>query len=173
MSNAQKSGNQEFDPTLGGSDPSATAATATPSARVNPEIPMASSQRRAAQSRVVPHHVAEAEEAARAALPVYRDAPLGGAGLSEEAKLVKAELEKQPKFAFHVPLEPGERAGQSYRVCTINGYRCEVRKGVQVLLPEAMYKLLLDAYRIETQTLDENPFNLDRQPNEVRAALRA
>lgn len=176
MSNAQKSGNQEFDPTLGGADPSATAqATATPADNVNPVVPLATSQRRAQQqggSRVVPRHIAEMERASLSSSPTLRDAPLAGVGLSEEGRLVKAALDKEPKFAFHVPLEPGEKAGVAYRSVTINGYRCEVRKGVQVMLPKSIYQLLMDAYRIEVETLDYNPYNLDQQPGDVRAALR-
>lgn len=164
MSNTQKSGNQEFDPTLGGADPSANVqATATPvDRRAQPSQ----------NSRVVPRHIAEMERASFSGAPTLRDAPLAGVGLSGEAALVKAALEKEPKFAFHVPLEPGEKAGSAYRSVTINGYRCEVRKGVQVLLPQSIYQLLMDAYRIEVETLDYHPKNLDQQSDAVRSALR-
>lgn len=102
-------------------------------------------------------------------IPHVKDAPGGGASLTEEALLIKEKLAKQPKFPFFIPLDPGEVKG-AYRPVIINGYRCEVKKGVMVQLPESIYQLLLQSYQAEAEaTNHEN--NLETASPEKRRAL--
>ena len=103
-------------------------------------------------------------------IPNVIDAPQGGAGLTEEQLLVKNKLAKQPKFAFYVPLDPGEKKG-AVRSVIINTYRCEVPKGRQVMLPEAIFKLLLRSYDAESEALDNNETNLNNADASKRRAL--
>lgn len=104
------------------------------------------------------------------AIPNVTDAPLGGTSLTEEQLIVKNKLAKQPKFAFYVPLDPGEKKG-AVRSVIINTYRCEVPKGRQVMLPEAIFKLLLRSYDAESEALDGNEMNLSNADSSKRKAL--
>lgn len=69
-------------------------------------------------------------------------APLPQDGYTADALRTKAVLDKEPKVRFHVPLEPGERAGKSHETVTINGYKYTIPKGVSVDIPEPVAKLL-------------------------------
>lgn len=92
------------------------------------------------------------------------DAPNAGANLTEEALRVKLMLAKQPKLPFFIPLDPGEKKG-AYRSVTINGYRCEVKKGVMVNVPESIYKLLVKSYADEADATSTHENNLENAEN--------
>lgn len=99
-----------------------------------------------------------------------RDAPAGGLSLSEEHLKVKELLSNQPKFTIFLPLEPGERRGISYRSVTLNGYRCEVKKGMQVSVPESIYNILMESMTQEAEATEVEE-NLDRADDRKRSAL--
>ncbi len=99
-----------------------------------------------------------------------RDASLGGLKLSSEALLVKEKLAKEPKMVFMVPFDQGELPG-AYRAVTINGYRCEVKKGVMVELPMSIAKLLMNSYNIENAVQANHPLNLANRGDSVRRVL--
>lgn len=99
-----------------------------------------------------------------------RDAMSGGLSLTEEQLVTKEKLAREPKMQIFVPLEPGEKRG-AYRSVTINGYRFEIKKGMQVLVPESVGKLLMDAYEIESAVLNDNELNLAHGDAERDRAL--
>jgi len=106
-------------------------------------------------------------------VPGMRDAPTQGLSLTDEQLLVKEKLAKEPRVTMFVPLDPGEKAGDAYRSVTINGYRSEVKKGKMVKLPESIATLLMQAYEIEAETLNNNEFNLSNASESKRSALNA
>lgn len=118
---------------------------------------------------LTPEKTAELKEMA---IPNVADKPFGDASLSDEALLIKEKLSKEPKITFFVPLDPGEKPG-AYRSVTINGYRCEVKKGVMVALPQSIAKLLMNAYQIEADVLNNNEYNLANKDQGTRNALNA
>lgn len=93
-------------------------------------------------------------------IPHMKDAPLGGGGLTDEALFVKEKLAKEPRLPFYVPLDQGEKKGVAYRSVTINGYRCEVKKGMLVEVPKSIYNILVDSYNAEAEAVDR-PENMD------------
>lgn len=105
-------------------------------------------------------------------IPNLKDSPNGGASLSDEALSIKEILSKQAKMPLFIPLDPGEKPG-AYRSVTINGYRFEVKKGVMVSLPISVAKLLMDAYSIESEVLNNNEYNLANKDDKTRSALNA
>lgn len=66
---------------------------------------------------------------------------------SEQIRIVKEKLAKCPVVTVSIPLAPGEREG-AYDTVSIQGYKVQVKKGVQVELPQPMAKILLESYRI-------------------------
>ena len=86
------------------------------------------------------------------------------------ALATKEKLSKEPKVTMMIPLDPGEKAG-AYRTVQINGYRFDVRKNTMVALPQSVAQLLMDAYRITNDVLENNPLNLSRADEEKRRAL--
>lgn len=86
------------------------------------------------------------------------------------ALATKIKLAKEPKVRMMIPLDPGEKAG-AYRTVIINGYRFDVRKNTMVDLPQSVAALLADAYRITSETLENNPLNLNNADAEKRKAL--
>lgn len=103
-------------------------------------------------------------------IPGVRDSIVGGLGLSPEQAIVKEKLRTAPRIAFFIPLDPGEKPG-AYRSVTINTYRCEVVKGKMVTLPLPIAQILMQAYDIESETLNESEFNLARADAGTRDAL--
>lgn len=99
-----------------------------------------------------------------------KDAPVGDLSLSTEQLFIKNKLAKQDKYAFYLPLDPGEKKG-AVRAVTINGYRCEVPKGMQVQLPYSIYKLLMRAYDAEAEVLNNHESNLANADEDKRRAL--
>jgi hypothetical protein len=113
-----------------------------------------------------------AESLSNIDIPNIVDKPFGESSLSEEAIRVKHILAKEVKMPFFIPLEPGEKPG-AYRSVTINGYRCEVKKGMMVSLPMSIAKLLMDAYQIESEVLNNNEYNLNNKGSDTRNALNS
>lgn len=103
-------------------------------------------------------------------VPGLQDAPTQGLALSDEQLFIKRKLANEPRTPMFIPLDPGEKPG-AYRSVTINGYRSEVKKGKMVQLPVSIAKLLMDAYQIEAETLNDNEFNLANADASKRAAL--
>ncbi len=102
-----------------------------------------------------------------------RDATLGGLSLTDEQLATKQKLANEPKMQIFVPLDPGEKRG-AYRSVTINGYRFEIKKGTQVLVPESVGRLIMSAYEIEAAVLNDNEYNLNNDnEGDRRAALNA
>lgn len=99
-----------------------------------------------------------------------RDAAPGGLSLTDEQLVTKDKLSRQPKVLVYVPLDPGEKKG-AYRSVTINGYRFEVKKGMQVQVPQAVADLIMSAYEIESAVLNDNEYNLGQSDDERRRAL--
>lgn len=99
-----------------------------------------------------------------------RDATPNGLSLTDEQLVTKEKLSKQPKVMIYVPLDPGEKKG-AYRPVTINTYRFEVKKGMQVSVPESVAKLIMRAYEIESAVLNDNEYNLSQSDDERRRAL--
>ena len=99
-----------------------------------------------------------------------KDAMGGGLSLGKEQLLVKEKLAKEDRYAFYLPLDPGEKKG-AVRAVTINGYRCEVPKGMQVQLPESIYRLLVRAYDAEAEVLNDHENNLAFAGEDKRRAL--
>lgn len=69
-----------------------------------------------------------------------------------------------------LPLEAGERRGIAYRSVTINGYRCEVKKGMMVQVPQSIYEILMNSMN-DTAESTEIEENLDRADARKRSAL--
>lgn len=103
-------------------------------------------------------------------IPFVKDAQSGDIGLTEEQAFIKHKLAGEQKFAFYVPLDPGEKKG-AVRPVIINGYRCEVPKGMQVQLPYSIYQLLMQAYDAEADVLTSHESNLNHAGSDVRKAL--
>lgn len=99
-----------------------------------------------------------------------RDVNYGGTSLTEGQLEVKRILDGQPKVSFYIPLDEGEKKG-AYRSVTINGYRCEIKKGTMVSVPEAIFNILKDSYQLESEALHDNPTNLELADSEKRKAL--
>lgn len=99
-----------------------------------------------------------------------KDAPAGDTSLSTEALLVKNKLAGQPKMPIFLPLEAGERRGVAYRSVTINGYRCEVKKGMMVHVPQSIYEILMNSMN-EAAESTEIEENLDQATPAKRRAL--
>lgn len=172
--------NQEFDPTAAraGSDWSQTKpAPAAPAAETPvapaPVAPVAPAVTAAPAAPAVPAMKADkVAELKSMQIPNVKDQPFGDATLSDEALRVKEILAKEAKMPIFIPLEPGEKPGV-YRSVTINGYRCEVKKGMMVQLPMSIAKLLMDAYQIESEVLNNNEYNLANKDQATRNALNA
>lgn len=98
------------------------------------------------------------------------DAPAGDTSLSGEALIIKRKLANQPKMPIFLPLEAGERRGIAYRSVTINGYRCEVKKGMMVQVPQSIYEILMNSMN-DTAESTEIEENLDRADARKRSAL--
>jgi len=133
---------------------------------VEPEAPAPAPTQETAPVASAP--VAEVRQ--NSVLSGVKDAPLAGVSLSTEALAVKQKLSQEAKLPIYIPLDPGETKG-AYRSVTINGYRCEVKKGVMVSVPESIHKLLMNAYQIESEALNDNPRNLAAADEETRRAL--
>lgn len=103
-------------------------------------------------------------------IPFVKDALLGNLSLTPEQLIIKEKLAKQPRYAFYVPLDPGEKKG-AVRPVIINTYRCEVPKGMQVMLPKTIYELLVQAYDAEAEVLQNHESNLSHADAEKRRAL--
>lgn len=103
-------------------------------------------------------------------IPGVTEKNLAGVALSDEALKVKAKLAKEPRIQTFVPLDSGERPG-AYRSVTINGYRCEVKKGKLVSLPQSIATLLLKSMEIEMDTLNNDERNLANADEGTRRAL--
>lgn len=103
-------------------------------------------------------------------IPFVKDATPGQLSLSGEQLLIKEKLANEEKFAFYLPLDPGEKKG-AVRPVTINGYRCEVPKGMQVMLPRSIYLLLVQAYDAEAEVLNNHENNLANADGDTRRAL--
>lgn len=103
-------------------------------------------------------------------IPFVKDATPNQLSLSGEQLAVKEKLANEEKFAFYLPLDPGEKKGV-VRPVTINGYRCEVPKGMQVMLPKSIYLLLVQAYDAEAEVLNNHENNLANADGETRRAL--
>lgn len=99
-----------------------------------------------------------------------KDAPVGDLSIGGEQLVIKNKLAKEEKYAFYVPLDPGEKKG-AVRAVTINGYRCEVPKGMQVMLPRSIYLLLVQAYDAEAEVLNNHESNLANADQDKRRAL--
>lgn len=99
-----------------------------------------------------------------------KDAPAGDTSLSGEALIIKRKLAAQPKMPIFLPLEAGERRGVAYRSVTINGYRCEVKKGMMVQVPQSIYEILMNSMN-ETAESTEIEENLDSASPEKKRAL--
>ena len=99
-----------------------------------------------------------------------KEAAIGNLGLTPEAQLVKEALAKEPRYPFMVPLDPGEKPG-AIRVVTINGFRCEVKKGVMAMFPYSIYQTLVESYQVESMIGHNNPYNLMGKDPETRRAL--
>lgn len=67
--------------------------------------------------------------------------------LSIEEKTKKA-LAKEPKVMFYIPKRDGEPA-DAWESVSINFVRFQIRKGVQVELPQSVATLLMEHLRIE------------------------
>lgn len=181
--NPNKNPGSEFDPTN----------IATPAVRTN--LPQAGlAQAHAASAAVVPEAPAPAVVAqapAPAAQPAadssllatpeelrnrqlganIRDVNYGGTGLSDLQLQVKAKLDKEPRIPFFIPLEGEEKKGIAYRSVTINSYRCEIKKGMMVSLPQSIFKLLTQSMQLESDALNDNPANLANADAEKKKAL--
>lgn len=94
-----------------------------------------------------------------------RDAPANQTSLSEEHLQLKAKLAGQAKLPIFLPLESGEVKGVAYRPVIINGYRFEVKKGVMVMVPQAVHSLLINAMQAtsEATEVEENLSNVTGQ----------
>lgn len=99
-----------------------------------------------------------------------KEAAIDNLGLTPEAQLVKEALAKEPRYPFMVPLDPGEKPG-AIRVVTINGFRCEVKKGVMAMFPYSIYQTLVESYQVESMIGHNNPYNLMGKDAETRRAL--
>lgn len=98
-----------------------------------------------------------------------QDAPIQDLSLSDEQLLIKKKLSLEEKVLINIPLE-GEKMG-AYRSVTINGYRFEVKKGKMVRVPATVAKLLMQAYDIEQETLNDNELNLNNAGETKKSAL--
>lgn len=103
-------------------------------------------------------------------IPFVKDALLGNLSLTPEQLIIKEKLARQPRYAFYIPLDPGEKKG-AVRPVIINTYRCEVPKGMQVMLPKSIYELLVQAYDAEAEVLQNHEANLSHADGEKRRAL--
>lgn len=87
--------------------------------------------------------------------------------LHGEVAITKANLEKEPKVNFIIPLTDGEKPG-AFDTVQINGYRLTIKKGVLVPLPQSVAQLLANKYRISMEAGREN--RIDRA-SDVEEAL--
>lgn len=160
----------EFDPTGGASSHQAPGIQESQPEKVNPApaAPVAPS----APVSPKPVSFANNDEIREYKIPGVVERNLAGVALSDEALKIKARLAKEPRIQTYIPLDPGERPG-AYRSVTINGYRCEVKKGKMVSLPQSIANLLLRSMQIEMDTLNENEHNLANASEETRKALGA
>jgi hypothetical protein len=101
-----------------------------------------------------------------------KDNNIGGLSLSGDALAVKAKLAREAKMPMFIPFDPGEKPG-AFRSVTINGYRCEVKKGKMVSLPMSIAKMLMDSYEIEAEALNNHEDNLQNANEDRRKALGA
>lgn len=105
-------------------------------------------------------------------IPGITDRPVNNLSYSDEALLTKEKLAEEEKVAIFVQFDPGEKRG-AYRSVTINGYRIEVAKGKQQKLPKSVAALIMDAYDIENDTLNNNEYNLANADELKREKLNA
>ena len=103
-------------------------------------------------------------------IPGLTDRPLNGLSYGDEALLTKEKLSKEETVSIFVQFDGGEKKG-AYRSVTINGYRVEVAKGKQQKLPKSLAALIMDAYQIEADTLNNAETNLGNADERKRAAL--
>lgn len=112
------------------------------------------------------------EQIRKASIGGLKETPMAGtSGLSDEQVKVKRKLAAAPKVRFMLPFDPGEKRG-AFRSVTINGYRCEVPKGVFLDLPEPIVKILMRSMQMESDALESNQYNLSNADASTRAALK-
>lgn len=162
MANSAK----EFNPTRNGMDPAAVRTEVAPTVAVNEE-PINTTRR---SPDNLPRILYAGEKPNVSSGPIIRAVALGGLGLSKEALLTKKALEAEEKIGFILNFDPGEGPG-AYRSVTINGYRCEVRKGVLAKLPVSIVAQLAQSANIEFDAQNNNEKNLNNQSEAARSAL--
>ena len=72
------------------------------------------------------------------------------ASMERNMKSMKEHLDSQPKVSFYVPLGDNEREGD-YETVQLNGYTVQVKKGVQVQLPQQIAEVLMNKYKVNTE----------------------
>lgn len=83
-----------------------------------------------------------------------------GEELKSDMTNVKNIIDAEPKVHFMVPLAEGEKAGTTHDVF-INGYKYSVKKGVMVQIPESVFNLLADHYKITSEAGQAYRVDLD------------
>lgn len=143
---------------------------ATPVQAPRPATAASQTDAAKAPSKDQPLSPEKREQLSKLRIPGVEDKPLNNLAYSDEALLTKEKLAKEEKVSLFIPFDGGEKRG-SYRSVIINGYRIEVAKGKQMKLPKSVAALLMDAYSIEADTLNNNPTNLQNADDEKKRAL--
>jgi hypothetical protein len=89
--------------------------------------------------------------------------------MTDDAKLVKDQLAKEPTTEIYIPLSSGEKLGQAYETVTINGYRLEIKKGYMVEVPKTVARMIRKYLNIQTSVDIE--LRLENKSEDVRTAL--
>lgn len=81
--------------------------------------------------------------------PAPTDAEVTASERSDKDRM-KAYLDSCEKINFYIPLAPGEKKGQAYESVNLNGYRMEIKKGMQVQIPVPVAERLADFLNIDS-----------------------
>ncbi len=80
--------------------------------------------------------------------PTTKEKPLV---LTDKAKAMKKELDKQEKVEIFIPLENKEKEG--VKTITLNGYPFHIKKGVRVKVPKQVAEVYYDSVASQAQAV--------------------
>jgi len=80
------------------------------------------------------------------------------AQLTEDARITKEALWKEPLITFVVPIDQGEKIGVAREYYARNGYGFYIKKGVKVQLPTSVVEALMEYYNINAGNVGTEHF---------------
>ncbi len=114
--------------------------------------------------------VAEVEKPVAPLHKAITEASVGGIALTERAALTRDMIMKEPRIMIILPFENGEKKG-AYKSVNINGWRVEIKKGMQVELPESIWNIIAANMKASIDNVQNNSRNIKNQGEDVLKAL--